>query len=179
MNLETKELLALGDDEEWNKFYKLYEAHIKRIITNRIADKNYVDDLVNEIFAIIYNNMERFDVDYPVENWISRITVFHCINHHRKQKSVSKCFSNFNYIDLNDVVVKDTYNIENQLIDKENLQIIKRSFNEFSISEKRILIYRIFKGYKYSEIEKELDINMSTVKNVIRKHKKNFKIILN
>lgn len=175
----TKRLLALGDEEEWNIFYNKYEAHIKKIVTNRVSDKNYVNDLVNEIFEIVYKAMDRFDTQYPIENWISRIAVFHCINHHRMQQSKGHTYSHFNFIELTNINVIDSFDCEQEIINKEYNNLIKRSFKEFSNDEKKILVYRIFKGYKYSEIENELKVNISTVKNVIRKHKLIFKTILN
>lgn len=179
MDQETKELLALGDNETWSIFHSKYEAHIKKIITNRTSDKNYILDLVNEVFVIIFNAIERFNIDYPEENWISKIAVFHCINHHRKQKSTSKKFNNFEYVELETYHAISKHTHEDKLIADEKLKDIKNTFKHFSYMEKKILICRLFKGYKYNEIENELNVNISTVKNTIRKHRKHLNFILN
>ncbi len=70
-------------------FTKLYEEHgegIKKLCLGYTGDAVLAQDLLQETFISVWNNMEQFRGDAKWSTWIFRIAVNTCLSHLRKKK---------------------------------------------------------------------------------------------
>ena len=64
----------------------LYPAVI-RIVRANLPRRAAEDDLAQEIFVKMFAKLDQYEGEVPLEHWVSRIAVNHCLNAIRAQKS--------------------------------------------------------------------------------------------
>jgi RNA polymerase sigma-70 factor (ECF subfamily) len=57
-----------------------------RIVRNNLPRRAAEEDLAQEIFAKMFERLEQYQGEVPLEHWVSRIAVNHCLNAIRSQK---------------------------------------------------------------------------------------------
>jgi RNA polymerase sigma-70 factor, ECF subfamily len=58
---------------------------VSRVVRRHATGRDSPEDLAQESFARLFQNLHRYDPSQPIENWISRITLNVCRNHWRHQ----------------------------------------------------------------------------------------------
>jgi len=58
-----------------------------RIVRGNLPRRAAEEDLAQEIFVKMFAKLDQFKGDVPLEHWVSRIAVNHCLNAIRAQKS--------------------------------------------------------------------------------------------
>jgi RNA polymerase sigma factor (sigma-70 family) len=90
MTLSMAECLARvrQDDQEAARSMveHLYPQVIK-IVRANLPRRASEEDLAQEIFTKMFANLEQYQGQVPLEHWLSRIAVNHCLNAIRAQKS--------------------------------------------------------------------------------------------
>jgi len=89
-NLLDEDLVKLTLEKQDNFLYliKRYEAKLSRYI-RRIAGLNKEDteDILQEVFIKVYQNLNSFDKDLKFSSWIYRITHNEVIDSYRKKQA--------------------------------------------------------------------------------------------
>lgn len=79
-------LAAQGDV---NAFQRLYHLHIKQVyglVLRLCADRTMADDLVQEVFAQLWQKLGSFRGDSKFSSWLYRVATNICLTEMRKQK---------------------------------------------------------------------------------------------
>jgi len=64
----------------------LYPTVIKIVMT-RLPRQASPEDVAQDVFLKMFKKIDQFRGEQPIEHWVSRITVNHCINLLRKQQT--------------------------------------------------------------------------------------------
>jgi RNA polymerase sigma-70 factor (ECF subfamily) len=76
------------DDQEAARcLVELLYPQVIKIVRANLPRRSSEEDLAQEIFAKMFLNLEQYRGRVPLEHWVSRIAVNHCLNRVRAQKS--------------------------------------------------------------------------------------------
>lgn len=76
----------MNQQEEFTKLYNEYGESIKKLCLGYTGDAALAQDLLQETFIAVWNNMQKFRGDSKWSTWIYRIAVNTCLAHLRKKK---------------------------------------------------------------------------------------------
>lgn len=172
MKVLMKEEIVITDEElmleyiNGNKksFYILVNRWNKKIINyfyRNIGNLDTSEDLAQELFINIWK-VKNYSPKFPFYKWIYKIANNKLIDFYRKNKIL--------YLDIDenkDLIenfVDNKQPIDEQLIEKETENNIKKTLMSLKEEEKNILIMSKYQKLKYEEIGEILGIKSNNVK---------------
>jgi RNA polymerase sigma-70 factor (ECF subfamily) len=75
-----------GDDRAFTELVTRHKRRVFRLAARFTRSEHELDDLCQEIFLKVYENLKQFRGDAPFEHWVSRIAVRTCYDALRKQR---------------------------------------------------------------------------------------------
>lgn len=170
--------LTLQNQDYFLYIVRRYEDKLKRYIT-RISGlpSEDVEDLLQDVFIKVYQNLNDFDTSLKFSSWIYRIAHNETISNYRKTKSRPQSVS---YDDepalANQLASKIDFVKE---IEKEyDAKIIRKVLAKMDKKYREILILRFLEEKDYNEISDILQKPIGTVGAMINRGKKQFKEIV-
>lgn len=130
------------------------------------------EDMLQESFIKIFDNLQKFDVAYNFYTWANRITINTCINHQNK-KGIDYTFD-FDDKQLMNQAYTEYSEEETQL----SVEHINRGILRLPNGYREILTLYLFEGYDHQEIGEILGISVSTSKSQYARAKKKLKEII-
>ena len=73
------------DDEAFSELVRRYKQKIFRLAARFVRDNDELDDICQEAFIKVYQNLKKFRGDAPFEHWLTKIAVNVCYDMLRKQ----------------------------------------------------------------------------------------------
>lgn len=154
--------LKKGDTSAFEDLYDLYSPSLFGIVSRIVKSENEAKDVIQESFVKIWKNIHSFN---PTKGsfftWILNITRNTAIDKLRKIKKMS---TRTVQLDNSGVDIKK----DGDNATKIDHIGIKEFVDKLQPKHKILIEYIYFKGYTQSEVSKELDIPIGTVKSRIR-----------
>ena len=154
----------------FEKVYKAYAGRIRNIIF-RMNGEDELDDLIQNTFIKIYQNLEKFKGESSIETWIYRIAV-NTVKDYKKARSRKNWLSLFQPGYEVEIEVKDR--TDRKIEVKEAYKLIR---DKLSLKHQEVIILYSFEDLDISKISKILKIPEGTVKsrlhkahNVLKRH---------
>lgn len=152
---------------DFTDFYTDYKNYYKFVINNYTKDNNIANDLTNDGFVKILNNIELYDsTRSSLTTWCYTIMI-NSVKYWHRQKKLR--------IIYDDEAIKNLY-IEDEYVDPTELDILYETiyyiiYNELESKPllKESVILRDINKLSYAEIAERLNLNLSTVKTRVRK----------
>jgi RNA polymerase sigma-70 factor, ECF subfamily len=69
-----------GDTESFSVLVDRHQRRVFNVVHRMVANRSDAEDLSQEIFCKLYQQLERYDQTLPLENWLIRIATNHTIN---------------------------------------------------------------------------------------------------
>lgn len=170
--------LSLKDPNNYLYLMKRYENKLLYYI-QRISNlsKEDAEDVLQETFVSVYQNLEDFDSTFKFSSWIYRITHNKTISFIRKANARPKS------ADIEDREILDNLITSKEMeLDVHNQMLKERlmdEINKMDIKYKSVLVLRFIEGKDYTEISDILKIPINTVGTFINRAKKILKEKLN
>ena len=170
--------LILQDQENFLYLVRRYEEKLTRYI-RRISglDKEDIEDLLQEVFIKVYQNLNDFDTSLKFSSWIYRITHNHVISNFRKSKARPVTIS----IDEETEIARRIASgidilkeVDQGLQKKVVVDVLKKMDKNY----KEVLILKFLEEKDYNEISDILQRPIGTVGTLINRAKKQFKQIV-
>ena len=79
-----------GDDEAFGELVRRYKRRVFSISARYVRNSDELDDVCQEVFIKVYQNLGKFRGDAPFEHWVSKIAVNACYDTLRKQSRKEK-----------------------------------------------------------------------------------------
>lgn len=170
--------LILQNQDLFLYIVRRYEEKLKRYIS-RISglNKEDVEDLLQEVFIKVYQNLNDFDTSLKFSSWIYRIAHNETISNYRKLKSRPVGIS-----------YDDDPALANQLASKTNFvkeiereydtKVIRSVLSKMDKKYKEVLVLRFLEEKDYNEISDILQKPIGTVGAMINRGKRQFKDIV-
>jgi RNA polymerase sigma-70 factor (ECF subfamily) len=158
--VEDKELInkfLSGDRYAFEQLIKKYQKNIYWHARRMTGEHMDADEITQEVILTIYNKMDTFKFESEFSTWIYRITSNKTLNYLRKEKVR-------NFLNLDLIQKKDSYDIVKNIEDKEKLENLNTILSNISDKQKEVFILRHFNGLNYKEIAKITGKSIGTLK---------------
>ncbi|MDP2812272.1 MAG: RNA polymerase sigma factor [bacterium] len=167
--------LTLKNQENFLYLMKRYSrrltAYIRRLSN---FDSDEAEDILQDTFIKIYNNLNDFDSSLKFSSWIYRICHNQIIDHYRKSKSRPQTFD----LDFNDEIINNLA-FDFDMAKELDISYLRKNINSvldsMELKYKEVLLLRYFEDKDYQEISDILKKPMGTVATLINRAKKQLK----
>jgi len=172
---------ALRNSDEFGKLMTRYESKLARFI-RRITnfDQATVEDILQEAFIKIYQNLNGYNPSLSFSAWAYRIVHNEAINHFRKTSHyqiIPLETDDEDGADLIDILTDKT-DIPADLSKADKSKEVRLVLSMLSPKYREILVLKFLEELTYEEISDVLHIPMGTVATLIGRAKKQFKMII-
>ncbi len=172
MNKQPKEKITdlikrfqTGEKETFEKIILHYQNFVYKVALKIIRSREDAEDLSQEVFIKLYNNLINFQFKSDLKTYIYRITVNSAYNYYKREK---KHKSKTNYISKEDNAICQRINIDEKLIEEEIISDLENAISSLSEKHKTIINLKDFKNLPYKKIGEKLNISENAAK--IRHH---------
>lgn len=159
-------LLILKDQSQFSLLTEKYKNLIFRYCLSSIENEASAEELTQEIFYKIFRNLDQFNLESPLINWIITITRNEVINFIKKKSTAKKALK-----DLSDHQKSASRESSHQW----DLGLALSQLNE---KEYTAITLRFFENYSCNDIGHLLDITPNAVSVLLYKTKAKLKNIL-
>ncbi|MBT3412823.1 MAG: sigma-70 family RNA polymerase sigma factor [Candidatus Jacksonbacteria bacterium] len=167
--------LTLQDNQYFLCLMRNYEEKLMRYI-KRIsnASTEEAEDVLQEVYIKVYQNLNDFDTSLKFSSWIYRITRNEVISTFRKKSSRPQSFGGEAAEIILEKMASDLDT--KKAVDTEYLQKnIYTILEKMDIKYKEVLVLRYLEEKDYNEISDILKKPVGTVSTLLNRAKKNFK----
>ncbi len=157
-----------------DKYERQLFVYIKRITNFSNAD---AEDILQEVFIKIYENLNDYDADFKFSSWIYRIAHNHAISHYRKNHKFQQDIS----LEDNEILYEKLaceLNIKEQTDEKILKSTIQKLLMELDEKYREVLILKYLEDKDYTEISNILKKPIGTVGTLLNRAKDKFREIL-
>ena len=150
------------------------DPNMQRLLYERFSSKMYgvclrysentegANDVMQEGFIKVYQNIGKFRGEGSFEGWIRRIFIHTSIEHYRKKVKL------FNVTEVSENTIEDDkLNVLDSLATKDILKIVA----ELTPGYKTVFNMHVVEGYSHKEIAQILDITEGTSKSQLARAK--------
>lgn len=157
-----------GNHESFEKLILKYRRNAMDFAKRYTHDPFIAEDIVQESFADIYVNRDRFKEGYSFKTYLLTIVKNKCIDYLRKKQ----------FVPLDELFIASDNNLEEQIIANEKRDFIREKINELK-RDYQVVIYLVqYEGFSYEETAKIMGKNLGQVKILIYRARKKLKALL-
>lgn len=155
-----------SQQQHFKELYEKYSPKVQRLCLGYTGDKMEAEDLLQEVFVKVWQNLHSFRGDSQVSTWIYRIAVNTCLYQIRSSK-IKKSVD----------IEKAPILIESEADDKElQIQLLHKAIMELKESD-RLIITLLLEEISYSEIAQITEISEVNLRVKIHRIKQQLSII--
>lgn len=165
--MRDRDLLARmhsGDEYAFNTLVRLYAEPLYRLAYVRAHDTQIAEDVVQDVFATVWDKRAQLDVHGNVQGYLVRAVrnrVFDVLRHRRSQERVED-LARLELAGIN--VVNDG----ELAIDAEELaSVVAEALTTLSPRTREIFMLRRERGMSYDDIADALNVGVPTVRNQV------------
>lgn len=151
----TKKRMNDKTSEIWENFYR----ELKRFVENRISNKSHTDDILQEVFIKIHNNIETLKDEAKIKSWIYQITRNTIIDFFRNLKKHSDDFPEVNFFE----------NIDEEGPRDRIAISIKELIDNLPEKYKEAITLTEIEGLNQKELSERLGISLSGAKSRVQR----------
>lgn len=137
-----------GDESAFNKIIEKYRQriywHARRMTGNHLD----ADEVVQEVFIVIYNKLKDFKFKSSLYTWIYRITATRSINFVKSRKIKQA----LGFEDKAAELAKSGEDIVANIESREKIEILDRILQRLPVKQREVFILRNFEELSYEEI---------------------------
>ena len=164
-NNDEKDLVARcrkGDDDAWRELVDRFGQKVYAISYHFTLKREDAEELSQEIFLKLFENLHRYDGGFPLVAWILSVSRNLCIDRYRRRKREKS----FRFVSDDAVtgLLKSEDDPSSMALKKERTQLLFSALSEIPEDLAEILILRDLNGLAYDEIGKALELPDGTVK---------------
>ncbi len=149
--------------------YERFSSKMYGVCLRYSENTEDANDVLQEGFIKVYNNIGKFRSEGSFEGWVRRIFIHTAIEHYRKKVKL------FNVTEVTeDTIEDDKFNVLDSLAAKDILNIV----NELTTGYKAVFNMHVVEGYSHKEIAKILGITEGTSKSQLARAKAVLKKII-
>lgn len=164
-------MLSLEKQDYYYCLMKRYEQplmnYIRKLSGLSQAD---VEDILQEVFILTYQNLNDYNDDFKFTSWIYRIAHNHTISLFRKRNK-SKQDVSWDEKDLEQLVQSDS-DIEQNLLQQNDYHNLLQSIDTLPLKYKEVLLLKFIEGKDYQQISDILRKPIGTIGTLINRAKK-------
>lgn len=156
--------LKNGDNEAYSRLIEMYSRRLYYFCLKLLGSTADAEDAVQTTFLKIYNGISRFEERSGLTTWIYKIAYNTCNDILRKRKNECNVEKSD---DIYLTVADERENVENEIVRREQEQIVYECIYRLSNVHRRFIVLRDLEGLSYAKIADMLNLNIGTVKSGI------------
>ena len=170
MNLLESQLVKLalkGDQAAFAELVELYQEKLYHMAYRMLNNRQEAEDVVQDTFLRVYNNLERYDTTMKFSTWIYRIATNLSIDRLRKRKPVYSLdaeSSEYEGLDGYSMIPSDNRTPESEMLISETQRIIHQAIDTLPPKYKTVMILRYIHELSLQEVGDILDMPVTTIK---------------
>ncbi len=161
-------------DQSFKLIYEMFYSHVYKTAFFITKDHHLTQDIVQETFIKVFNNLDKLEDGSKMKAWISTIATRTAIDFIRKQRKGNEFDTeDFDTLKLNGSEHASTVEeeVEKSLISR----LIKAEIQKLSPEYRTVLYFKYIEDLKDQEIANVLGLNAPTVKTRIHRAKNQLK----
>lgn len=158
----------MKQDKEFTDLYQQYAPGILKLCMGYTGDRTQAEDLLQEVFLSVWNNMHKFRQEASWKTWIYRIAVNTCLTYLRKRKLKT--------VDIDEHPVAQLQ--EEKSNREQEVQLLYTCISKLPEAD-RLLISMVLEDQSYEEIAAVVDISVNNLRVKIHRIKKQLTEIYN
>jgi RNA polymerase sigma-70 factor, ECF subfamily len=167
--------LSLAEQGNFAHIIRRYEKQLLRYVLRLSSfSREEAEDVLQDVFIKVYQNLNSFDPKLKFSSWIYRITHNEVISAFRKNKNKSQTISWDVDNKIVDQVIAD-FDIKKEMDNKILAEQIDKIFAAMDFKYAQVLVLRYLENKSYKEISDILQKPENTVATMISRAKKKFK----
>lgn len=151
--------VAHGDKQAFEELYRRYNVKIYNYLDRLVFDKEYVNDLFQNVFIKVFQKAHLYKPKYNFSTWIYKIASNEFIDYYKKVKKTNK-----------NIVFNDEYitnakevKIEDVIYNEEKLKYFYKAMDELEPKYREAFVLYRIQGLTAEETGKILDVSPRTV----------------
>jgi RNA polymerase sigma-70 factor (ECF subfamily) len=151
-----------GEDEAWRELVDRFGPRVYSVAYHFTLKREDAEELSQEIFLKIFENLERYDGGFPLIAWIVSLSRNLCIDRYRRRKREKS----FRFVSDDAVLpmLRSDDDPSAEALRKERTKMLFSALSEIPEDLAEILVLRDLDGLAYDEIGKALALPDGTVK---------------
>lgn len=165
-----------GSEKAYRELLGRFQRPVFSIIYRMIRDREQAEDLAQETFVRVFNNIDRYDPRYKFSSWIFKIATNLTIDHiRRKGLDTVSIDGSRNAVTAEQIqatsitIVSQDENPEELLEAKELGEEIEQAIGKLRPEYRAAILLRHVEGREYQEIAEILSLPLGTVKTYIHR----------
>jgi len=169
-DVKSVEAMLAGNKNAFTGIYKRYYNTIRQKYMGSFKyNQDIVDDLVQDLFIKVSENIDKYSSSYTFNSWITRVAKNHMLDYIRKGKLETISYDNETTGDDGESISfqpedKTSLNGEEILLKKERIAAVTAALATLDEKTRSVVTKRYFEGLSYEEIAQEENIKESQVK---------------
>ncbi len=136
--------------------YHYFSPKMFGICLRYASDYHTAEDLLQEGFVKVFNNLDRFRGDGSFEGWLKRIFINNAIEYYRKS------LHRHLHVELNEAISESTF--DSSALDLLAKQDLLKVIQQLPTGYRTVFNLYAIEGYKHKEIADMLNITIGTSK---------------
>jgi len=151
-----------GEDEAWRELVDRFGQKIYSVAYHFTLKREEAEELAQEIFLKIFENLHRYDGGFPLVAWIVSVSRNLCIDRYRRRKREKS----FRFVSDDAVapMLRSQDDPAAEALRKERTKLLFAALAEIPEDLAEILVLRDLDGLAYEEIGQALALPDGTVK---------------
>lgn len=152
-----------------NQIWEEFSLPLKKFIRKRVPNDQYVDDILQEVFLKIHNNVDSLLDDNKIHAWIYRITRNAIVDYYRSKESIALA-------ELPDEMIKVVE--EDNSFNSEIASCLKTMIANLPEKYKEAVILTEFHNLTQKKLSEKLGLSLSGAKSRVQRGKGKLKDML-
>ncbi|AFK04689.1 RNA polymerase, sigma-24 subunit, ECF subfamily [Emticicia oligotrophica DSM 17448] len=155
-NLESVIKACINNNSQAQRtLIKLHLGFAKSICSRYSSNDQEVEEMVNDGFLKIFNNLSKYDASQPFKAWVRTIMINTAIDYYRANKKYQL------HVAIDEVEITD---FDDDVISKLSTEEIMSLVRKLTPMYRMVFMLYVIEGYKHKEIAEQLGIQEGTSK---------------
>ncbi len=165
-----------GSEQAYRELLGRYQRPVFSLIYRMVRDRESAEDLAQETFVRVFNNIESYNPKFKFSSWIFKIATNLTIDALRRKELPTVSIDGSRYARTDDeieasrvTVASDDENPEERLEAKELGEEIEGAIGQLRAEYRTAILLRHVEGRPYEEIAEIMEVPLGTVKTYIHR----------
>jgi len=148
-----------------------YNSYIYTIIKNSLSNKEDIEEILSDVFMVLWKNYEKIDKDIKIKPYLIGITKNLIRKKYRvlNETTITENIENYEY------EINNNIDVQSLAEQNEKSKIISETIDGMKKEEQKIFIMFYYKSKKIKEISKELNASEAKIKITLHRLRKQMK----
>lgn len=165
-----------GDEPAFAELVRRFERPVFSLIYRLVRHRETAEDLAQEAFVKVFQNLDRFDPKYKVSSWLFKIAHNHAIDHLRRRRLDTLSIEGSPYDDAPEAGERSGITLASgdetpdaEVESRELGDAIEQAIGRLRPEYRTAVLLRHIEGRPYEEIAQVMDLPLGTVKTYLHR----------